>query len=74
MFVKPAPAGTSLPGAILPDAPLRVFDPDRLQPLPQEGAEVPRSSYWLRRLADHDVVEISQPGQPAAAKQKRGKA
>ena len=46
IFVKPAPG-------------LQVFDPDDSrprQPLPAEGAEVLRNTYWERRLKDGDVV------------------
>lgn len=44
MFVKPAP-GLKVR---LPDNP-RAF-------LPDEGAEVERNSFWMRRLFDGDVV------------------
>lgn len=50
MFVKPA-AGR------------QVADPDRGGSLPPEGRAVPRSQYWLRRLADGDVI----PAAPAAS-------
>lgn len=43
MFVKPAPG-------------LKVRDPDSRLHIPEEGAEVPESSYWLRRLSDGDVL------------------
>lgn len=29
--------------------------------LPEAGAEVPRSTYWMRRLADGDVVPVEAP-------------
>jgi len=45
MFVKPAP-GRSVPN------PERGFDL-----LPETGMIVPRTSYWLRRIADGDVSE-----------------
>ncbi len=51
MFVKPAP-GLNVR---LPDNP-RAF-------LPDDGAEVERNSFWMRRLSEGDVV--------AAAKQKK---
>lgn len=44
MYVKPA-AGRSVP------------DPERGGLLPSEGAIVPDTQYWLRRLADKDAVE-----------------
>jgi hypothetical protein len=46
MFVKPA-AGRV------------VRDPVTMQPLPPGGRDVPRESYWLRRLRSGDVVEIA---------------
>lgn len=49
IFVKPA----------APD--LRVRDPDTGRHLPAEGAHVPRSQYWLRRLAAGDAVEAAPP-------------
>lgn len=48
MFVKPKS------GAL-------VRDPVTRQPLPKTGAEVPSDQYWMRRLADGDVVA----GRPA---------
>ncbi len=51
MFVKPAPVGPDLPGTVL-----RVIDPDTGHPLPETGLEVPETPYWLRRLAEGDVV------------------
>ncbi|TWA90699.1 uncharacterized protein DUF2635 [Azospirillum brasilense] len=44
MYVKPKP------GAL-------VRDPVTRQPLPDTGAEVPSDQYWMRRLADGDVVQ-----------------
>jgi hypothetical protein len=49
MFVKPAP-GLKVR---LPDNP-RAF-------LPDEGAEVERDSFWMRRLFDADVVIADAP-------------
>lgn len=52
MFVKPAH----------PD--LLVANPEALTPMPRhlpaEGAEVPDTQYWRRRIADGDVV-LAQP-------------
>lgn len=43
-----------------------VRHPERdMTPLPADGAKVPRSPYWLRRLRDGDVIECSPP-KPAA--------
>lgn len=36
---------------------LIVRDPVTMVPLPSEGKEVERNSYWLRRMAAGDVVE-----------------
>lgn len=44
MFVKPAP------GLLVPD-------PERGGDLPPEGATVPDSVYWRRRIADGDVLK-----------------
>jgi hypothetical protein len=49
IFVRPVSPG------------LIVRDPITRQPLPSEGAEKPRDTYWLRRLADGDVVEVAPP-------------
>jgi hypothetical protein len=48
IFVKPEP------GRI-------VRDPITMQPLPGDGDEKPRDTYWLRRLADGDVTEAAPP-------------
>jgi hypothetical protein len=60
MFVKPAPAGHDLPGTHL-----RVLDPDTGQILPLEGLDVPATTYWLRRLADGDVITSAPDTSPA---------
>ncbi len=38
--------------------------------LPEEGAEVPWDSYWRRRLADGDVVEVEEEKAPTTPKPK----
>ncbi len=48
MFVKPAPG-------------LKVRDPVSLLHLPEDGKEVPESSYWYRRLRSGDVFLASPP-------------
>lgn len=45
-----------------------VRDPVTKMPLPAEGKTVPCTSYWLRRLAAGDVVEVAAPKKPAAKK------
>lgn len=44
MFVRPAVG-------------LKIRDPETGNYLPEPGQIVPRSSFWLRRLKDGDVVE-----------------
>jgi hypothetical protein len=48
MLVKPAPG-------------LKVRYPESRLHLAEESAEVPESSYWLRRLACGDVVKADPP-------------
>ena len=45
---------------------VKVRIPDTSQHLPSEGASVPATSYWLRRINDGDVTEIK----PAKGKAK----
>ena len=58
MFVKPAH----------PD--LLVANPEALPPMPRhlspEGAEVPDTEYWRRRLAHGDVMLVLPEAAPAA--------
>jgi hypothetical protein len=53
MFVKPA----------TPD--LLVANPEAIAPMPRhlpaEGAEVPDTQYWRRRIADGDVILAPAP-------------
>lgn len=46
---------------------LRVRDPATLQHLPEDGAQVPRTPYWLRRLRMGDVELVER----AEAERKR---
>ncbi|EGM7825835.1 DUF2635 domain-containing protein [Escherichia coli] len=39
-----------------------IRDPFTMQLLAPEGEEKPRNSFWLRRLADGDVVEVTDDG------------
>jgi hypothetical protein len=62
MFLKPARPG------------LIVRDPISMLPLPEDGADKPESSYWVRRMADGDVVNASAPAtepEPVAAARPR---
>lgn len=54
LYIKPAPG-------------LKVRDPRTGEHLPEDGAEKPKIRYWLRRLADGDVVKASAP-KPAPKK------
>jgi hypothetical protein len=61
MFVKPKVPGTTV----------RQYDHD-MQPLPQEGAWVVASTFWINRVLNGDVVETTPPvdmvgGPPHAA-------
>ncbi|MGE0671969.1 MAG: DUF2635 domain-containing protein [Methylibium sp.] len=50
---------------VVPAAGLTVLDPDTRMPLGAEGGHVPRTTYWLRRLREGDVVELAaEPGKP----------
>lgn len=45
---------------VKPAGGVKVRDPVTMKALPLEGAEVPNTSYWRRRLSDGDVVLIEQ--------------
>jgi hypothetical protein len=46
---------------LIPNAGLRVRDPETGEPLPADGAHKPNSIYWIRRLRDGDVREGKPP-------------
>lgn len=53
---------------------LIVRDPDTREALPVEGAVVPASTYWRRRLTDCDVVLVERAAEsPATAAPKKGR-
>jgi hypothetical protein len=52
IFVRPAPG-------------IRIADPQTGDYLPERGATVPRSGFWLRRLEDGDVTEGPGPAADA---------
>lgn len=56
MFVKPS------------SKKVKVFDPATKLHLKEEGKEVPKSNYWLRRLRDGDIVEIKKEESKAIRK------
>jgi hypothetical protein len=58
---------------VRPKEGLRVIDPENRRPIPAEGADVPRNTYWTRRLRDGDVTESAPPRVVAApSKAQRG--
>lgn len=60
-FLKPSPGA-------------KVRDPVTKQHLAADGESVPRSSYWLRRVAEGVVVVVVQPAAAASeAVEKAGK-
>ncbi len=44
---------------VVPESGRRVLDPATRQALPADGADVPRSTFWLRRLREGDVKEAA---------------
>jgi len=48
---------------------LKVRDPITKQFLKDGGEKKPRSSYWIRRLAAGEVVEIAEPKKSVEAKE-----
>ncbi len=51
---------------VKPKTGLVVRDPVSKRALPAEGADVPASGYWMRRLRDGDVI-VSEPPEAAPA-------
>ena len=59
---------------LIPKPGLRIRDPITLALLPPQGAQMPLSVYWLRRIHDGDVfagktarAELTKPTKRAAA-------
>jgi hypothetical protein len=52
---------------LIPKAGVTVRDPLNGKPLADAGETKPRTSYWLRRLRDGDVVEGKAPKAAATA-------
>lgn len=62
----------STPFRVKPAPGLTILNPDREnRPLDPAGEDVPRSSYWLRRLRDGDVVDAAEASPAPAAKAKK---
>lgn len=67
MFVKPNP-DKKVNGKAL-----EVYDPTRREFLPPEGRDVPRSSYWMRRIQTGDVIreDVATESKPVATGNKK---
>jgi hypothetical protein len=54
-----------------------IIDPATSRPLPSDGDDVPKSSYWIRRLQAGDVISIEEQeaaaAKPRAQRRKRTK-
>lgn len=55
---------------VIPADNMIVRDPVTTHPIPAEGSEVPRTSYWLRRLRDESVRLASKPPRKSRATSK----
>lgn len=58
VYIKPAKSGTK----VHLEGKAREF-------LPEEGAEVDRTNYWVRRINDGSVVEARRPPKPSTSKE-----
>lgn len=54
---------------LVPASGLRVIDPMTERPLPEGGAWVTESSYWIRRIGERDVTELAAEPEPPASTQ-----
>ena len=59
---------------LVPRAGYIVRDPETKKPLPAEGMEVERSSYWVRRIqaGDVSVLPVSKPKTVRSKTKKEG--
>jgi hypothetical protein len=55
---------------IRPRAGIRIADPKTGEYLPEKGATMPRSGFWLRRLKEGDVIEVKPAGPDKPGKKK----
>lgn len=55
---------------IKPKEGLQIRDPEMKDFLPVDGREVSKTSYWVRRLRDGDVIE-SKPEKPKQEKESK---
>jgi hypothetical protein len=51
---------------VVPSPGLVVRHPETHQPIPEVGIEVEETPFWLRRIADRDVVLAQPPAAPTA--------
>lgn len=51
-----------------------VRDPTTGKPLADKGEKKPRTSYWIRRLRDGDVIDLDARPEPKTEKPKGGNA
>ena len=68
MFVKPNP------NKKVGSQKLKVFDPVRREFLPDTGRDVPKTSYWQRRLSVGDVVLAEEEKSSSKTKKARNEA
>ena len=47
---------------VKPKKGLLVRDPETREPLKAKGEEKPRNTYWLRRIKDESVIELTEIG------------
>ena len=53
---------------------LTIRDPETLRPLSEAGEIKPLNAYWLRRLAEGDVIEIESAAESPSAEAKEDEA
>lgn len=56
---------------IAPAKGLKIADPETGTYLPETGALMPRSAFWLRRFKDGDVVSVTPAGPDKPGKAKK---
>ena len=39
---------------------MTIINPATMRPLPDEGADVPRNTFWLRRLQDEEIEIVQE--------------
>nr|WP_035725773.1 DUF2635 domain-containing protein [Fodinicurvata fenggangensis] len=56
---------------VKPRAGALVRDPETMKPVPAKGRDVPRSSYWLRRLQAGELEQAQKPKRRQAGASKK---